>query len=480
MRTEKLKLLIPDDKWTQLKEIGELAIKTETMKLDQWKDRFSHTDLGNAQRLVAAFGNSIQYCHTWGKWVVWTGSKWQIDDRGLIYNLAKQVVMNMYKEVSELYSDEARKELSRHAIKSENISRIQAMVALCRSEVPVLPNQFDKNINLINCKNGTFNLETGTLQQHNEKDYIMMQTAIDYNRDAECPMWISFLNIIMAGRQDLIHYLQKAIGYALTGSTKEQTIFILFGAGANGKSTFLETIKSMLDDYAKSCPIDTFMIKNGTSIPNDIARLRGARFVSASEVEEGKRLAESLIKQMTGGERLTARFMRSEYFEYEPHFKIFLTTNHKPQIRGNDNGIWRRIQLIPFEVTIPVEQQDKDLMEKLRVELPGIFNWAVEGCKLWQNEGLNPPQEVIKSTENYRQEQDIIQRFLDECCEVKTDNSKLNVQSSRLYESYVKYCREIGDNEISQKAFTNRLQERGYIKRKSTRNIYWYGIGLLN
>ncbi|WP_240056562.1 DNA primase family protein [Bacillus mesophilum] len=254
--------------------------------------------------------------------------------------------------------------------------------------------------------------------------------------------------------------------------------FFLWGTGSNGKSTFINIVKDILGDYGKQMNSDTFTSKmNDNGINNDIARLHGARFVSAVESEDGQKLSEALIKQLTGGEPITARFLRKEFFEFIPEFKIFFTTNHKPIVKGDDEGIWRRIRLIPFTHTIPREEVDKQLPEKLRAELPGILRWVVEGCLKWQEEELGEPDEVKAATDEYKEEMDLLSNFLDENCVVMPE---AKVAVNEIHKTYMKWAEENGEYPMKQRAFSSRLQMRGFSKRKSTGNrTFFFGIGLL-
>jgi putative DNA primase/helicase len=266
------------------------------------------------------------------------------------------------------------------------------------------------------------------------------------------------------------------VGYSLTGDTREQVLFLLHGSGANGKSTFLEVIQALLGEYALQTPAETLVQKQGEGIPNDVARLKGARFVAASETEEGKRLAEGMVKKMTGGDVLTARFLHQEYFEFKPEFKLFLATNHKPLIRGTDHAIWRRIRLIPFQVQIPDAEKDKALPEKLKAERSGILTWALEGCRSWQQEGLSTPAEVLQATEAYRDEMDILKDFLESCC---IEKAEAEAKVSDLYAAYVAWCEANGERPLTQRAFGMKLSERGLGQRRTKVARYWVGIGLV-
>jgi len=282
---------------------------------------------------------------------------------------------------------------------------------------------------------------------------------------------IMFLILCLPG--GYVFLIQK-----LRCSASEQVLFILYGTGANGKSTFLATIGKLLGDYACQTPINTFLIKKGDHIPNDIARLLGVRFVSAVEAEEGKRVSENLIKQLTGGDKVTARFLYKEYFEYLPTYKIFIATNHKLTIRGTDKAIWRRIRLIPFSVSIPPEEQDKNLIVRLEQELSGILNWALEGYRMWQENGLGYPVEVEEATEGYRREMDVLAEFLEERC---ITNNAANVRSSHLYDAYKDWCEKNGEYIQNRRNMGMKLTEKGFIRKRSTGGRYWwYGLGLID
>ncbi len=435
------------------------------------------TDVGNARRLVAMHGQDVRYCPPLGKWLVWDGKRWAVDETGGIVRRAKVTVTAMYKEAARIMDSNDRKELAKHAARSESEARINAMISLAMSEpnIPVTPDQLDRNPWILAVQNGTVDLRTGQLLSPRREDLITKLAPVEYDAEARCPTWERFLKEIMEGDQELVRFLQKAIGYSLTGSTSEQCLFILYGTGANGKSTLLSTLRSLLGDYARQTPTDTLLVKRGNTIPNDIARLRGARLVSAVEAEDGRRLAEALVKQLTGGDTITARFLHREFFEFETTFKIFLAVNHKPIIQGTDYAIWRRIRLIPFNVAIPEQEQDKGLPEKLRKELPGILRWAVEGCIGWQKEGLDVPAAVKRATATYREEMDVIASFIKEWCVV---NEEERETAANLYEAYVKWCEEAGEQPLSKSQFGVRLTEKGFKRKRSKRERYYLGIAL--
>jgi putative DNA primase/helicase len=329
--------------------------------------------------------------------------------------------------------------------------------------------------------NGTLNLRTGELRPHLREDFITRLAPTTYDAAALCPTWEHYLDRVFGGQQPLITFMRRLSGYCLTGRTVERILAALHGPGANGKTTYMEALGGLLGDYAMRVPATTLLAKRDSGIPNDIARLKGARFVWTSETEEGRRLAEALVKEVTGGDTLTARFMRGEWFDFLPEFKVWLATNHKPIIRGTDHAVWDRIRLIPFSVRIPESERDKDLAAKLRAEYPGILAWAVRGCVEWQRDGLGTPDEVLRATDNYRAEMDVLGQFLAECCLRRAD---VSVTVAALYDAYVRWCKETGDpHPMRKNELTIRIQERnlaGVEQRRTHSGRCWMGLGLID
>ncbi|NTV12349.1 MAG: hypothetical protein HGA96_00200 [Desulfobulbaceae bacterium] len=440
---------------------------------------FYLTDSGNAERMASRYGSEIRYCHAKKCWFVWDGQRWTEDRSNIIMQKAKQVVRSMYEEAAKSENYEKRQELVKHACKSESESRLSAMVSLARNEsgIAIKQEELDQDPWLLNCLNGTVDLKTGKLLPHRRQDLITKLAQVDFDPTATCVTWQSFLERIMEEDHEMLSFLQRAVGYALTGDAGEQSMIIFHGSGANGKSTFLETVSGILSDYAMQTPTETLLVKRPGAMTNDVARLKGARFVTASESEFGQRLAEGLIKQMTGQDTISARFLHQEYFDFKPTHKIFLGTNHKPIIHGNENAIWRRIKLVPFEVTIPAEERDRNLPAKLKGEWPGILAWAVRGCLEWQKAGLGDPEAVIKATMSYRTEMDVFNDFLTDCC---LETGQLQVTSMALYAAYTKWCEENGEKPLAKTILGRRLKDRGLkqVRVGSSGAKAWLGLGL--
>ncbi len=434
-------------------------------------------DLGNAARLIASHGASLRYVVGIG-WHAWDGRRYEFDPatvaaRKLAHKTVRSMLLQAF-DTKALTKEKAkaRETVIKFAVGSGNTNKISGMLAQAEPHLACEADSLNSNQWLLNCLNGTLDLLSGDFRPHSQADLLTKLVPVEYDAGATCPIWEAFLLSIFGGSVEMVEFLRRALGYSLSGSTREQVIFILHGSGANGKSVLLDTIATLLNDYAAHCPTDTFTSNDrGSGIPNDVARLAGSRFVSIVETEHDKKLAEGLVKQATGGDRLTARFMRQEFFEFTPRFKIWLATNHKPRIRGTDNAIWRRILELPFNVTFvdkdvakegqPVK--DLDLKEKLLVELPGILSWAVRGFIAWSSVGLLPPVAVKEATKEYRDSQDIVASFIEERCNIDVG---IECASGDLYNAYKKWCDENGERTISSGEFNSSLSEKGYFPRK--------------
>ncbi len=437
------------------------------------------TDAANAEFFAHLYGDKMRYDHSRGRWLRWATHWWTEDSDAEVRRLAQQAAKKLYQQAAGVSNPEVAKKLAGWAISSLQRKGLDAAVSLAQAQLPIADRGdcWDMDPWLLGVANGVVDLRTGELRVGQQSDRITKHTDVQFDPSATCPMWLAFLDRIMAGNQNLISFLQRAVGYSLTGIVSERVIFILHGQGANGKSTLLEIIRCMLGDYAIRTPTETLMMKQQSSIPNDIARLRGSRFVFASETESGKRLAEALIKDLTGDDTISARFMRAEFFDFKPEFKIWMGTNHKPVIKGTDKAIWDRLKLIPFNVRIPEGERDQHLPEKLKAELPGILQWAIEGCLEWQRSGLGVPEEVRSATESYRKEMDILASFLGECCILKAN---CRVGALVLHKAYVEWCEANDEKAEKIKSFTNRLKECGFNSRRTGKNgsVEWHGIGL--
>ena len=434
-------------------------------------------DTGNAERLFDAFGDMLRFCYTDKKWLYYYEGKWYTDNIGYIRQLADSATMLQEQErILYAHDEEMLKAFDRHLKKSRSFAGKTNMIREAEHYAPILQQNLDRNKAVIGAKNGIIDLKTGELLPHDREAYLTKQCPVIYNPDAPEPkLWLQFLSDIFGGDPYMLDYIQKCVGYSLTGSTSEQCAFFLFGTGRNGKSTFLEIVRGILGDYATNIQPQTIMVnpKSGNAPSSDIARLKGARLVTSVEPNEGMRLDEGLLKQLTGDDVVTARKMFSEEFEFKPEFKLWMATNHKPLIRGTDTGIWRRIHLIPFEVQIPIDKVDKKLKYKLVKESEGILKWAVQGCIRWQNEGLTMPQKVLDAVREYQHEMDVISTFMDACCIGEGE-----VKASRLYAVYAKWAEEHNEYVMSSTKFGTELKRKGIVKKNMPDGRYYVGITL--
>jgi P4 family phage/plasmid primase-like protien len=451
----------------------------ERFTLREGRGTYLCTDSGNAERLADRHGANLRYCYPWLRWLVYDGTRWRVDDRGAVVRLAKDTARSIFEEAKEAPDDETAKRLGKWATSSLSENKLRAMISLAQSEpgVPVLPEEMDASRELLNVLNGTIDLRTGEIREHRREDLITKLAPVEYDPGAEAPTWAATLERVLPS-EEVRRFFKKVCGYALTGDVSEQMLPVLYGTGANGKSTVLNALLAVLGDYGMQAAPDLLVAKKGAH-PTELADLFGMRFVASIEVEDGSRLAESLVKQLTGGDRIKARRMRQDFWEFEPTHKVFMSCNHKPQVRGSDNAIWRRIRLVPFTETIPPAEQDKHLPDKLREERAGILAWAVEGCREWRREGLQAPEEVRQATGAYRAEMDVLGAFLRECCRKGPDE---NTGTQDLYKAYRFWCEDGGERPEGKRKFSSRLKERGFESRRSGANgsYEWQGVELLN
>jgi putative DNA primase/helicase len=436
------------------------------------------TDATTAERLLKEHGKDIRYIAPWKKWIVWNGANWETDSGGaLIHTKGLEIVRSIYAEIYKTADYRERMEIERYAIKSESTRQRENFVRAARYILGLnaAVDDLDRDPWLLNAENGTIDLRTGELVPHRQEDMITKIANVKHDKDADCPKWKQFIREIMGYKGELVAFLQAAAGWAVSGDISEQSMFILYGTGANGKSTFLNVIMRILGDYAITTYAETFMKRSGDSLTNDIARLRGTRFVATAETEQGRRLSEHLIKQATGNDQMTARFLYGEHFNFVPTFKIFMASNHKPVIKGTDHGIWRRIKLIPFTTTIAEEKMDKHLEQKLLEEKSGILNWLIEGALRWQKEGLNTPSIVLNATDEYRGEMDAIGNFIKERCVQKPGET---IKARELFRVYQEWCEENNELATSERMFGLRMKELGMAQKRAADGRYWQDIAV--
>lgn len=467
------------------------------------------TDAGNANRLVDMYGEDLSWCDSLC-WLVWDGTRWVEDRMRMIIARAKNVTTSMFAEAEDIITDDdterlkeidgkddvdsveaadgikRRKKLKDDWLKwaktSDSLPRLKAMVELSAPEVAVSPNAFDQDIMLFNTLNGTIDLSTGLMYEARRDDRITKVAPVLADHTAKCPTWLKFLDDILIDEvglpdKELIEFVQRAVGYSLTGNVDDDVLLIMYGHGGNGKTVFIETVQALMGPYSKKAQHDFLLAKKQSGHPEVIAELRGVRALFASETDQGRNLSEALVKELTGGGQLSARFLNQKRFEFEQTQKVWLATNYKPVIKGQDDGIWRRIRLIPFLASFPVgdPRRDEHLGRKLSAELSGILNWAIEGCLNWQTAGLGIPDAVKKATSEYKNEMDTISQFLEARC---VSGPRLEVSSKGLHEAFRRWAHDPEDQNINAKSFKARMEKRGAISKHTNKGTVWVGYKL--
>lgn len=439
------------------------------------------SQLGNADRLVLRHGQDLRFTDTHG-WLVWNGKVWQRDRIGEVKRRAVDTVRSMPLEATVADDEEQRKALLKWAKASQSAANINAMVDLAKDHISIATRSdvFDRNNWLLTVNNGTLDLKSGKLLPHSREDFITKYAPVTFDPSAECPRFLRFLRQIMDGQQALIDYLQRLIGYTLTGQVTESILPIMYGQGSNGKTTLLTVIQDLLGpELSGAAPPGLLMAKRGESHPTELADLQGKRLVVASETGSGKAMAIEIMKQLTGGDKIKGRFMRQDFFEFTATHKIYLLTNHKPVIRDLEYAVWRRVKLIPFTVTISGKRIDKELGAKLAAEKSGILNWALAGCLEWQANGLQDPPEVQAATRTYREESDVLADFIADCCYLQT-SAKTSVAT--MYRTYEAWARQSGEKAVMSKtSLGRRLMARSEITQAVHKNMrFWFGVGIKN
>lgn len=420
------------------------------------------TDLWNARRLVREHGADLRYSHEEKAWLAWDGQRWQRDRTGEIARRAKATVDGLHMEGRRSNRLDSR-DLLKHSIKSMSQRSIVAMIALAESEpgIPVIADELDADPWLLNVANGTLDLRTGALRSHRRGDLCTKMAPVDFDPEAACPTWDAFLWRVFDGDADAIGYLQRALGYSLTGRMTEHVLHACWGTGANGKSTLLNALAAMLGDYSQVLPADALLRKRVGSASNDIAGLRGVRLALVIETPAEGRLNEPLVKQLTGGDKVRARALYQDFSEFAPEAKYWIATNRKPVVSADDDGLWRRLRLVPFTVTIGEQERDPNLPDKLLAEMPGILAWAVRGCLAWQAQGLGTARSVTVATAAYRTEMDSVAAFLEDSCQ---EGEREQVGATALYSAYRSWAEATGERRISQTAFGAELARLGFNK----------------
>jgi putative DNA primase/helicase len=467
---------MPDDAGTA-RQLNELRADAAALDDDAIPPEFSDECL--ALTFTARHQDRLRYVAAWGKWLIWDGAVWRFDDTLYSFDLARVICRAAAAECTNL-------KLGGAVASAKAVAAVEKLARSDRGHAATV-DQWDVDPWLLNTPSGVVELRTGDIRSHQASDYMTKMTTTAPGGD--CPLWDKFLDRITGDDAELKAYLQRVAGYALTGITREHALFFGYGTGANGKGTFLNTMQAIMGGYAAVAAMETFTASPNDRHPTDLAMLRGARLVTSQETEEGRRWDESKIKALTGGDPITARFMRQDFFTYLPQFKLFIAGNHKPGLRNVDEAIRRRLNLIPFAVKIPTAERDPNLQDKLKDEWGGILAWAIEGCLAWQRDGLAPPSAVTQATDDYLETEDALGQWITECCLVtgqsvdggRPTTRPLYATSAQLFRSWKEWADKAGEFVSSQKRFSQALQARGFVRKRQdgTGNAGLAGIAVL-
>lgn len=434
----------------------------------------AYSDDALALRFTERHEHELRFVSCWGRWVIWNGQRWEVDNTNRAVDLARHISR---EAAAEIFFSSNRAKLAASVASLRTVNAIERLARADRRHVSTT-DDWDCDPWLLNTPSGTVDLRTGKLRPHDPADRITKITAVAPG--GECPTWLAFLERVFAGDQALIAFAQRMLGYSLTGSNRDHALFFFYGTGGNGKGVFLNTWAQILGDYATIAAIETFTASRGDRHPTDLAMLRGARVVIAQETEEGQRWAESRIKALTSGDPISARFMRQDFFSFMPTFKLMIAGNHKPSLRSVDEAAKRRFNLLQFAVTIPEDERDPTLPEKLKAEWPGILAWAIEGCLEWQRIGLSPPPAVQAATASYLADEDTIGLFLAERCSMDDPNATTEVKD--LFAAWKDWTTLAGEYTGSIKRFSTALVTRGLQRGQDpiTRRAIIHGVRLIN
>lgn len=439
----------------------------------------SCTDLGNADRLIHLHGEDLRFCHDIGSWRAWDGARWCDDQSDTFVRRAARAVSGRILEEADAAAEEHQKKMREFAKSSANVAKIRAMIEAARVDERVVCSSetFDTHPDFLVAENGVVDLRTGKLTGHDRALLLTQRTHLAYDPTARCPRFDHFVLEVMDGDKERAAYLQRALGYSLTGHTTEQVMFLLAGPGSNGKTTLLEVVRKAMGDYGLNSAADTLMERKPGSPSNDLVRLRSKRFVTAAETREGRRLDEARVKSLSGGDTVTARLLFKEFIDFAPIMKLWLGTNHLPTIHGTDWGIWRRMVVLEFRRIFGDDEKDPNLATTLETELPGILAWLVQGAQNWYANGLCPPQSVLEAAASYRRAEDILGQFLEEACEVAPGAA---TPAGALHSAYRRWAELNGYPPMTAKALGQRLDERGFVARRTAQTRMRTGLRIVH
>ncbi len=461
---------------------GEAAALKHEVKIET-NSHFCFSDMSNAERFSSQHYYKARYCYENKTWFIWNGFVWSPDTTGQVFQLAKATVKKMYNTPSNIDDDVLRKRSASSIKDCESLTRRKAMIEDAKSELALRAEDFDSNINRITCLDKTINLKTLEAYEPEHNDFITKQMKVKYNPDADCPQWEKLLKLVFDNDRDMIDYFQKAVGYALTGDTSAECMFLLLGSGENGKSTIVRTLATLFGDYAYKTPVDTLIAVQGANKKPALAHLKGVRFLYASESEVGDKISIATIKELTGGETITGCHKYEKETSFLPQCTLFFSSNNEPIISGSDYGTWRRIVRIPFNVRISdvvdVVRSKEEVISELEEELSGIFNWALNGLKKYWKEGLgNKPQAVSEATDTYQKEQDRLTNFLEDRCSTDLTGKKYKVTVADLYSDYEDWSEKNKEEPLTKNQFGKELKSKGVTQERTGQSRFWLGISL--
>jgi putative DNA primase/helicase len=441
------------------------------------KEYLRCTDAAAALWFIKFNGDRVRYVVQERRYYIFDGKRWARDDDEAIYRLAKKLSIDLYSVATQLKDeDEARSKVAWIAVRLESAQNLKKMLESARKDLTIAPNMFDPDHFALNCLNGTVDLRTGALREHSAEDLISKIVPVEYDPHATADRWQRFLHEVFSDDTELLDCVRRAAGYCATGDTREQVIFFLTGTGANGKTTFLETLADVLGDYSARTATETILAKRSGAVPNALAALLGVRLARASETTRGRCLDEAAVKDMTGGDTVPARFLFKEWFSFIPQFKIMLACNHLPKIDGSDKALQRRLRVIPFHVTFGAERLDKYLREHLRDELSGILAWIVRGAVEWQKDGLGTATAMESATESYITANDQFAQFLADMCVVERE---LTISAKRLRAAFTDWCEDNGLEVPKQSEVTESIKTHGVVKVRNSKGFRLHGLALL-
>jgi putative DNA primase/helicase len=457
------------------------------------REQSGRTDTANGKRLAQGWGDQFRWCEPWKKAIVWDGKRWAQDNELKLPSYAKLICENIWRDTGKLLpavGGELATEMVRFAKNTASAKGIDNMLKMARSEkdIPVLPEQLDSHPWYFNCANGVIDLQTGKLLGHRKEFLLTKLSPIEYPTDSgvDCPLWLDTLEKIFAGDSEIVGFVRRLLGSAMVGSVTEHILPIFWGSGSNGKSLVVETLLEIFGEYGDKAAADLLMTKRNESHPTERADLHGRRLVFCVETEDGRRLAESMVKELTGGDTIKARRMREDFWSFIPSHSAILATNHRPRVRGSDHAMWRRLRLVPFTVTFwdetrgetgpPELKADRQLKEKLRAEHPGILRWLVNGCLEWQRIGLGEPDAVRAATADYKQAEDIIAQFFNECCAWPVEGVRTSFADLRA--EYELWCKRNGEKPFSSRRLGDWLFDHG-VEKKRSNGIQYEQLGIV-